>query len=59
MIEGMYTAASGMAAQQMRLDAVANDLANTYVSVAFWYGADPAGRPGTLPDFERRRPIPT
>lgn len=29
MIEGMYTAASGMAAQQMRLDAVANDLANT------------------------------
>lgn len=37
----------------------ANDLANTYVSVAFWYGADPAGRPGTLPDFERRRPIPT
>lgn len=29
MIEGMYTAAAGMAAQQMRLDAVANDLANT------------------------------
>lgn len=28
MIEGMYTAAAGMAAQQVRLDAVANDLAN-------------------------------
>lgn len=28
MIEGMYTAAAGMAAQQQRLDAVANDLAN-------------------------------
>ena len=28
MIEGMYTAAAGMAAQQARLDAVANDLAN-------------------------------
>jgi len=28
-LEGMYTAAAGMAAQQQRLDAVANDLANT------------------------------
>jgi flagellar basal-body rod protein FlgG len=28
MLEGMYTAAAGMAAQQSRLDAVANDLAN-------------------------------
>src|SRR5207244_12061923 len=28
MLEGMYTAAAGMAAQQERLDAVANDLAN-------------------------------
>lgn len=28
MLEGMYTAAAGMAAQQQRLDAVANDLAN-------------------------------
>jgi flagellar basal-body rod protein FlgG len=27
-LEGMYTAAAGMAAQQQRLDAVANDLAN-------------------------------
>lgn len=29
MLEGMYSAAAGMAAQQQRLDAVANDLANT------------------------------
>lgn len=29
MIEGMYTAAAGMQAQQMRLDAVSNDLANS------------------------------
>lgn len=29
MIEGMYTAAAGMEAQQMRLDAVSNDLANS------------------------------
>lgn len=28
MLEGMYTAAAGMAAQQQRMDAVANDLAN-------------------------------
>src|SRR4029077_11854791 len=28
MLEGMYTAAAGMAAQQDRLDAVSNDLAN-------------------------------
>ena len=28
MLEGMYSAAAGMAAQQQRLDAVANDLAN-------------------------------
>jgi flagellar basal-body rod protein FlgG len=28
MLEGMYTAAAGMAAQQTRLDAVSNDLAN-------------------------------
>ena len=28
MLEGMYTAAAGMAAQQQRLDAVAGDLAN-------------------------------
>src|SRR5690242_11401713 len=28
MLEGMYTAAAGMAAQQSRLDAVSNDLAN-------------------------------
>ena len=28
MLEGMYTAAAGMAAQQQRLDATANDLAN-------------------------------
>jgi flagellar basal-body rod protein FlgG len=41
MLEGMYTAAAGMAAQQTRLDAVANDLANIdttgykHVRVAF------------------------
>jgi flagellar basal-body rod protein FlgG len=41
MLEGMYTAAAGMAAQQTRLDAVANDLANVdttgykHVRVAF------------------------
>lgn len=41
MLEGMYTAAAGMAAQQQRLDAVANDLANVsttgykHVRVAF------------------------
>jgi flagellar basal-body rod protein FlgG len=40
-LEGMYTAAAGMAAQQTRLDAVANDLANVnttgykHVRVAF------------------------
>ena len=28
MIEGLHSAAAGMAAQQQRLDAVANDLAN-------------------------------
>ena len=28
MLEGLYSAAAGMAAQQERLDAVANDLAN-------------------------------
>lgn len=41
MLEGMYTAAAGMAAQQTRLDAVASDLANVdttgykHVRVAF------------------------
>ena len=28
MLEGLYSAAAGMAAQQQRIDAVANDLAN-------------------------------
>jgi flagellar basal-body rod protein FlgG len=28
MLEGMYSAAAGMAAQQQRLDAVSNDIAN-------------------------------
>jgi flagellar basal-body rod protein FlgG len=41
MLEGMYTAAAGMAAQQSRLDAVANDLANAsttgYKSVRMAY----------------------
>ena len=28
MVEGLYTAAAGMAAQQVKLDAIGNDLAN-------------------------------
>ena len=52
MLEGMYTAAAGMAAQQSRLDAVANDLANAsttgykHVRVAYRdlaYTAGPVG----------------
>ena len=52
MLEGMYTAAAGMAAQQSRLDAVANDLANAsttgYKSVRVAYRdlAYTAGAPG-------------
>jgi flagellar basal-body rod protein FlgG len=52
MLEGMYTAAAGMAAQQSRLDAVANDLANAsttgYKSVRMAYRdlAYTAGAPG-------------
>lgn len=54
MLQGMYSAAAGMAAQQQRIDAAANDLANTsttgykHVRVAFRdlaYAA--AGRGGT------------
>src|SRR3954452_20527515 len=29
MLEGLYTAAAGMAAQQQRMDALSNDVANT------------------------------
>src|SRR4029453_13682263 len=54
MLEGMYTAAAGMAAQQSRLDAVANDLANAsttgyksvrvaYRDLAYTAGAAPGG----------------
>jgi flagellar basal-body rod protein FlgG len=52
MLEGMYTAAAGMAAQQSRLDAVANDLANASttgykrVRVAYRDLAYTAGAPG-------------
>ena len=56
MLEGMYTAAAGMAAQQTRLDAVANDLANVsttgykHVRVAFrdlvYTDSGPGGAPG-------------
>ncbi|UGS33693.1 flagellar hook-basal body protein [Capillimicrobium parvum] len=56
MLEGMYTAAAGMAAQQQRLDALSNDLANVNtvgykrVRVAFrdlvYTPSGPGGRPG-------------
>ena len=56
MLEGMYTAAAGMAAQQQRLDALSNDLANVntvgYKSlrVAFrdlvYTASGPGGMPG-------------
>ena len=44
MLEGMYTAAAGMAAQQTRLDAVANDLANIDTTLG-----QAAGQVGGLP----------
>ena len=56
MLEGMYSAAAGMAAQQQRLDALSNDLANVNttgykrVRVAFrdlvYTQAGPGARPG-------------
>jgi len=56
MLEGMYTAAAGMAAQQQRLDALSNDLANVNtvgyqrVRVAFrdlvYTASGPGGQPG-------------
>jgi flagellar basal-body rod protein FlgG len=52
MLEGMYTAAAGMAAQQSRLDAVANDLANAsttgykHVRMAYRDLAYTQGAPG-------------
>ena len=52
MLEGMYTAAAGMAAQQSRLDAVANDLANAsttgykHVRIAYRDLAYTQGAPG-------------
>ena len=58
MLEGMYTAAAGMAAQQSRLDAVANDLANSSttgyksVRVAYDYGTSQAV---ALPDEWREK----
>src|SRR5438046_10201804 len=57
MLEGMYTAAAGMAAQQSRLDAVANDLANAsttgYKSVRMAYRAlaYTAGAPGATTEL--------
>jgi flagellar basal-body rod protein FlgG len=56
MLEGMYTAAAGMAAQQQRLDALSNDVANVNtigykrLRVAFrdlvYTPAGPGGQPG-------------
>ena len=66
MLEGMYTAAAGMAAQQSGLDAVANDLANAsttgYKRVRMAYreeiwaavtaeNAEAAKAPAQLPDM--------
>ena len=67
MLEGMYTAAAGMAAQQSRLDAVANDLANAsttgykhvrvaYRDLAYTRRARPAPRPRCASAPAPRRP---
>ena len=67
MLEGMYTAAAGMAAQQSRLDAVANDLANAsttgyksvrmaYRDLAYTRGPRPARRPRCASAPAPRRP---
>ena len=58
MLEGMYTAAAGMAAQQQRLDALSNDVANVNtigykrLRVAFrdlvYTPAGPGGQPGVM-----------
>ena len=58
MLEGMYTAAAGMAAQQERLTAVANDLANVdttgykHARVAFRDLVYTASGPGTSPGVQ-------
>ena len=67
MLEGMYTAAAGMAAQQSRLDAVANDLANAsttgyksvrvaYRDLAYTAGQRLARRPRCASARAPRRP---
>jgi flagellar basal-body rod protein FlgG len=58
MLEGMYSAAAGMAAQQHRLDALSNDIANVntvgykHLRVAFrdlvYSAAGPGGLPGNV-----------
>ena len=58
MLEGMYTAAAGMAAQQQRLSALSNDLANVNttgykkVRVAFRDLVYTAAGPGTAPGIQ-------
>src|SRR3954462_74911 len=54
MLEGLYTAAAGMAAQQQRMDALSNDVANTNtagykrVRIGFRDLVYQADRPGGL-----------
>jgi flagellar basal-body rod protein FlgG len=58
MLEGMYSAAAGMAAQQQRLDALSNDVSNVntigykHLRVAFrdlvYTATGPGGMPGTM-----------
>jgi len=58
MLEGMYTAAAGLAAQQQRLDALSNDVANVStvgyqrMRVAFrdlvYTASGPGGQPGVM-----------
>ena len=58
MLEGMYTAAAGMAAQQQRLGALSNDLANVNTTgykrtrVAFRDLVYPPAGPGTAPGVQ-------
>ena len=42
MVEGLYSAAAGMMAQQERLDSVANDIANAIWAVHLNLGIDSA-----------------
>ena len=55
MLEGIYTAAAGMAAQQTRLDALSNDVANVntagYQRVRVGFSDLINGNPTLSPDF--------